>query len=47
MLRMMRAPDGRPAFGVRVLAALVALGLLLITAPLLVPVLAWLIDAVM
>jgi len=45
MLSKMRAPDGSPALGLRVLAALVALGLLLVTAPLLVPVLAWLFNA--
>jgi hypothetical protein len=45
MLGKMRAPDGRPALGVRVLAALVVLGLLLVSAPVLVPVLAWFLRA--
>jgi len=47
MLRKMRASDGSHALGVRVVAALVALSLLLLTAPLLMPVLAWLLNAVM
>lgn len=41
---MMRGPDGGPGAGVRVLAALVALGLLAVAAPLVIPVLRWLVG---
>lgn len=44
MLRMMRGPDGGPGAGVRILAALVVLGLLAVAAPLIVPLLRWLVG---
>ena len=48
VLSSLRGPDGRPALRVRVLAALVVLGLVALTAPLvLVPVLDWLVDFVL
>ena len=48
MLSSLRAPDGRPALRVRILAALVVLGLVALTAPLvLAPALDWLVDLVL
>lgn len=44
MLRSLRNEQGGPALRVRVLAVLVVLGLLLLSAPVLVPVLGWLVD---
>jgi hypothetical protein len=41
MLRLLRDPRGRPSVTVRLLAALVVLGMLLIAAPALMPVLRW------
>lgn len=42
MLRTLRNPDGGPALRVRLVAGLLVLGLILLAAPLLVPVLRWL-----
>lgn len=41
---MMRGPDGGPGAPARLLAALVALGLLAVAAPLVIPVLRWLVG---
>lgn len=47
MLRALRAPDGGPALRVRLVAALLAFGLLLLAAPLvLVPLLRWVFAAI-
>jgi hypothetical protein len=42
----MRDPDGGPTVRVRLLALLLALGMLLLAAPALVPLLRWLADLV-
>jgi len=47
VLGALRSHDGGPALRVRILAALVALGLLLGSAPVLVPVLRWVIGLVL
>ncbi|MGQ0629788.1 MAG: hypothetical protein ACT4P1_02005 [Sporichthyaceae bacterium] len=47
MLRTLRAPSGGPAFRTRLVALLLALGLLLSAAPLLIPITRWVIDALM
>jgi len=44
VLRSLRNEQGGPTLRVRVLAALVVLGLLLLSAPVLIPVLRWLVD---
>lgn len=44
MLRTLRTPDGGPALRVRLVAALLVVGLMLLAAPLLVPVLRWLVG---
>jgi hypothetical protein len=41
MLPLLRDPRGRPSATVRVLAALVVLGMLMIAAPALMPLLRW------
>jgi hypothetical protein len=46
MLRILRAPGGGPAFRTRVVALLLALGMLLAAAPLLVPITRWAIGTV-
>ncbi|HUR76251.1 MAG TPA: hypothetical protein VMZ00_18345 [Sporichthya sp.] len=46
MLRTLRAPSGRPAFRTRVVALLLALGLLLSAAPLLIPLTRWAVGTV-
>ncbi len=48
MLRNLRDAEGGPALGVRVLAAVVVLGMLLLAAPVvLVPLLRWLADVLL
>jgi hypothetical protein len=42
----MRGPDGSPTVRVRLLALLLAVGMLLLAAPALVPLLRWLADLV-
>jgi len=44
VLRSLRNEQGGPALRLRLLAALVVLGLLLLSAPVLIPVLRWLVD---
>jgi hypothetical protein len=45
VLRSLRDPSGRPALRMRAIAALTLLGLLVLSAPLvLVPLLGWLVD---
>jgi hypothetical protein len=46
MLRILRAPGGGPAFRTRVVALLLALGMLLAAAPLLVPITHWAVGTV-
>ncbi len=48
MLRSLRDADGGPALTVRILAALVVIGMLVLTAPVvLVPILRWLAAVVL
>ena len=48
MLSSLRGPDGGPALHVRLLAALVILGMLLLAAPfVLVPVLRYVVDLIL
>ncbi len=46
MLRLLRSPGGGPAFRTRVVALLLALGMLLAAAPLLVPITRWAVGIV-
>ena len=46
MLRTLRADNGRPAFRTRVVALLLALGMLLAAAPLLIPLTRWAVGTV-
>lgn len=46
MLRTLRAPSGGPAFRTRVVAFLLALGMLLAAAPLLIPITRWAVGSV-
>ena len=46
MLRILRAPGGGPAFRTRVVALLLALGMLLAAAPLLIPMTRWAVGTV-
>lgn len=45
MLRQMRDATGGPNVRIRLLALAVAIGLLLLSAPMLIPVLRWALDA--
>jgi hypothetical protein len=44
MLRTMRAPGGGPALRTRLVALMVAVGLLLAAAPALIPVVRWIVG---
>ncbi|MGH8866583.1 MAG: hypothetical protein ACRDYU_01150 [Actinomycetes bacterium] len=44
MFRGLRGPDGRPTLRTRVLAVVVVLGLAVLSAPALIPVLRWTIN---
>ncbi len=46
MLRTLRSPGGGPAFRTRVVALLLALGMLLAAAPLLIPATRWAVGSV-
>lgn len=46
MLRLLRAPSGGPAVRTRVVAFLLALGMLLGAAPLLIPITRWAVGTV-
>jgi len=46
MLRTLRAESGGPAFRTRIVAGLLALGLLLSAAPLLIPITRWAVGTV-
>jgi hypothetical protein len=46
VLRSLRAPDGGPALHVRLIAAVIVLGMTVLAAPVVVPLLRWLVDAV-
>jgi hypothetical protein len=47
VLRTMRAPSGGPSLRTRAIALLTALGLLVGTAPLLIPIIRWVFSGVM
>jgi hypothetical protein len=44
MLRTMRAPNGGPALRTRMVALMVAVGMLLAAAPALIPIIRWIVD---
>ena len=45
MLRMLRSRDGSPAPHMRVIASVIVIGMLVLAAPVLIPVLHWLYQA--
>ncbi len=47
MLGTLRNPDGGPALRVRVLAVLVILGMVALSAPVVIPLVRWLFDALL